>query len=175
MMLQDFWGARTAGARLREIALELGSDVPFFLGAGSAEASGRGEVLSYFELALPFAILVCTPPVQVSTARAYRAVTPDDDGSRRSMREELIGALEEPGRLQETLRNDFESPVCAEFPVIAGARQSLLAAGAACASLSGSGSSVFGLFPERESAEKAAVPLRSSGMRTHITPPGFRG
>ena len=78
--LPAFWGRSLPEAEIHALALALGSDVPFFLGRESALGTGRGEVLEYFALDIPFAILLCTPPVHVSTAWAYAHIFPRPAG-----------------------------------------------------------------------------------------------
>ncbi len=173
-MLQQLWKVHVPAGRLQEIALALGSDVPYFLRAGSAVAYGRGERLTYFELDMPFAILLCTPGLHVSTAWAYRSVTPRGGEPERPLKDELMHALRHTAFLPAALTNDFERSVFAGFPAIADAKQTMLATGAICASMSGSGSSVFGLYPTTEAADSAALSFRSPGMAVHVTPPRFR-
>ena len=173
-MLQELWKVRVLPGHLQEIALALGSDVPYFLRAGSAAAHGRGERLTYFELDMPFAILLCTPGIHVSTALAYRSVTPRGGEPERPLKDELMHALRHAALLPAALTNDFEPSVFAGFPAIAEAKQAMLATGAICASMSGSGSSVFGLYPSTEAAESAALSFRSPGMAVHVTPPHFQ-
>jgi 4-diphosphocytidyl-2-C-methyl-D-erythritol kinase len=173
-MLGEFWDVRVPQERLREIALRLGSDVPYFLEQGSAAASGRGERLTYFDLDLPFAILLVYPGLHVSTARAYASVLPGGGRAGRPLREELAEALQVPARLQTALTNDFEPSVFADFPAIGEAKRALLASGAVCASMSGSGSSVFGFYGTTEAAEAAARSFAAAANTVHITPPGFR-
>lgn len=173
-MLQELWKVRVPPGRLHDIALALGSDVPYFLRPGSAVAYGRGERLTYFDLDMPFALLLCTPGLHVSTAWAYGSVTPRGGESERSLRDELMHALRQTALLPAALTNDFEPSVFAGFPAIADAKRTMLATGAICASMSGSGSSVFGLYPTMEAAESAALSFRGPGMTVHVTPPRFQ-
>ena len=174
IMLQELWKVHVPPEPLQEIALALGSDVPYFLRAGSAVAYGRGERLTYFKLEIPFAILVCTPGLHISTAWAYRSVTPRGLEPERPLKEQLVEAFQHPSLLPAALINDFEPSVFAGFPVIAEAKQTMLASGAICASMSGSGSSVFGFYPTTEAAESAALSCLGRGMTVHVTPALFR-
>ncbi|MCC6398975.1 MAG: 4-(cytidine 5'-diphospho)-2-C-methyl-D-erythritol kinase, partial [Bacteroidetes bacterium] len=72
--LPAFWGAAVPDQVLSTLALKLGSDVSFFLSPGSAVARGRGEILEYFPLDIPYTILLCNPNVHVSTAWAYAQI-----------------------------------------------------------------------------------------------------
>jgi 4-diphosphocytidyl-2-C-methyl-D-erythritol kinase len=168
------WGVMLDEGQLRSLALRLGSDVPYFLGQGSAIASGRGECLEYFELDLPFTILLCHPGIHVSTAWAYTQVRPVDRSSPAELKGVLLEGLRSPARLREQLINDFESPVCAAHPAVRSIKEEMIAGGAAFASMSGSGSSVYGFFTREESAHELASLFRTRNFRTAVTPAHFR-
>jgi 4-diphosphocytidyl-2-C-methyl-D-erythritol kinase len=174
--LPALWGTGIAEEDLRGLALRLGSDVPFFLGDDSALGTGRGEVLEYFRLDLPFALLLCTPPVQVSTRWAYSRIPPHPPArpDQEDLRSVLIRGMSDPPFLREHLVNDFEAPVFREYPVIRSIKESMIRDGAFFASMSGSGSSVYGFFHDTGAAALAAASLNSPGFRTFITPPHFR-
>lgn len=169
--LPRLWGIEVTDESLREMALKLGSDVPYFLGAGSALARGRGEQLQYIRLSIPFVILLCYPNIHVSTAWAYRQARVSGTGP------DLLGllqqGLEHPALLQQSLQNDFEPTVLAAHPEIRRAKEEMLEGGALYASLSGSGSSVFGFFRTEEEATGPATRFRARGYTTSTTPPGF--
>jgi 4-diphosphocytidyl-2-C-methyl-D-erythritol kinase len=171
--LPGFWGKACSGEALRALALRLGSDVPFFLGDGSAVGRGRGDVLEYFSLDVPFAILLCTPPVHVATAWAYSRIAPRPD-AREDIRSLLLRGMSDPAVLRAHLVNDFEPPVFREYPVIRSVKESMERDGALFASMSGTGSSVYGLFEDAARAEIAAAPLEALKFRTSVTPPHFR-
>ncbi|HXE74839.1 MAG TPA: 4-(cytidine 5'-diphospho)-2-C-methyl-D-erythritol kinase [Candidatus Xenobia bacterium] len=138
---------------LRRLAAAAGSDVPFFLLGGRALGVGRGEeVYPLDDLPARYCVLLC-PPWPISTRAAYnwaRQLTPP----RRAAK--IMGA----GSLQDGLwssGNDFEPVVFPRFPDLARMKAALLRAGAEQAGLSGSGSTVYGLFADRASAEAAAA------------------
>lgn len=174
VLLQELWNVRVPPERIKEIAILLGSDVPYFLQQGSAVAYGRGERLTYFDLDLPFAILLVTPALHVSTAWAYTSVTPRGADPVRPLKDDLAEALLRPALLQPALTNDFEPSVFTGFPAIADMKRRLLATGAVCAAMSGSGSSVFGFYPTTASAEAGARSFNAPGTTVHVTPPHFR-
>jgi 4-diphosphocytidyl-2-C-methyl-D-erythritol kinase len=171
--LPGLWGSACSEDALRALALRLGSDVPFFLGDRSAVGSGRGDVLEYFILDVPFAILLCIPPVHVATAWAYSRVAPRP-GVREDIRSLLHRGMSDPALLRASLVNDFEPPVFREYPVIRSVKESMERDGALFASMSGTGSSVYGLFEDAARAEIAAGPLEELEFRTSVTPPHFR-
>lgn len=168
-LLARLWGLDVTPEELHALAAELGSDVPFFLGAEAALARGRGERLEPFEdpatgepYRLPFPLVVVVPPVEVPTAAAYRLVRPRSEG-----RPDLAATVRsnDLARWRAELVNDFEEPILAAYPVIAALRASLLEAGAAYVSLSGSGSALFGLFETEGEATAAAEAARLAGHR----------
>ena len=171
--LPEFWGTTASEETLRTCALQLGSDVPYFLSTGSAVAHGRGEILEYFPLDVPFAILVCNPNIHVSTAWAYGQIRPGTEGKPDNLRTAVLAGMKNPDVLRSSLRNDFEPVVFAAYPAVRDLKARMLDAGAVFALMSGSGSSVFGLFSDSASASACAVPLRELGYRTFITDPHF--
>lgn len=173
LSLPLLWGKTLPGAVLSELALRLGSDVPYFLGDGTATGGGRGELLEYFHLDLPFAVLLCAPPLQVQTRWAYAQIVPRPlEGE--DLRSLLLRGLEDPAALRSGLVNDFETPVFREHPVIRSVKESMIRAGAVFASLSGSGSSVYGFFGDAHGAGEASRAPEMRRCRTFITPPHFR-
>ncbi|MBR5282185.1 MAG: 4-(cytidine 5'-diphospho)-2-C-methyl-D-erythritol kinase [Alistipes sp.] len=135
---------------LIDLASELGSDTAFFVRNSPQLCEGRGEIMTPVELNLGGLWLVLVKPDEgVSTREAYAGVKP------------AVPALSLTGRLakpieewQSCVKNDFEPSVFAAHPVIADVKQQLLDAGAVYASMSGSGSTVFGLFAEKEKAQQ---------------------
>ena len=149
--------------RLMELAGELGSDVPFFLLGGAAVASGRGTELYPLPDSRPRRGLLVAPTVHISTAAAYRALTPrltseSQQNKIVSFQAQVWGELLEgaggprgcPGV------NDFETVVFEQFPQLAALKQRLVKLGANPAMMTGSGSSLFGLFRTREQVNRAA-------------------
>lgn len=133
------------GEELEAMALQLGSDCPFFLRSGPVLATGRGEVMTPVHLSLKgWWLLLVHPGIHVSTAWAFGQLAPDRPQPHLP---DVMG--EGPSTWKEVLLNHFEAPVMAAHPPIAGLRDRMYAAGAAYAAMSGSGSTVFGLFRER--------------------------
>lgn len=172
-LLVRLWGVDVSRAALHDLALDLGSDVPFFLEGVAASATGRGERLAPLTdgdgrpYRCPFWIVVAVPPVHVGTAEAYALVTPDDRD-----RPDLEAAVrsDDLGRWRAEVGNDFQGPVEAAHPEIRDVRRALLDAGAGYASLSGSGSAVFGVF-EGEAAARAAGAALAARCRVWVEPP----
>jgi 4-diphosphocytidyl-2-C-methyl-D-erythritol kinase len=163
MALVQLWQVEATVPSLLEVATELGADVPFFLLGGCALATGIGATVS----PLPGRdsdtqhLIVITPNAGVSTAEAYAAVnsnaltTVNSDPILSSSREGANSGNPVPWPPSSDLKNDFESVIFDIEPEIRRAKQTLLQAGAVRALLAGSGSSVFGIFPNQEAQKRA--------------------
>lgn len=145
--------------RVRGTAEELGSDVPFFLcGSALARGSGRGEILDPIRPLRAADLVLISPPVHVSTASAYAALS----ASRRGMSTPSPRTAPEPSSWDEVATlasNDFEPVIVAAHPEIGRALDALDSHGARFALMSGSGSSVFGYFGSTAAARSAADAL----------------
>ena len=164
-LLTDLWGLDVPEAAFHEIALGLGSDVPFFLDGVPAHGAGRGEHLAPLLDAegrpyrCPFWLVVAVPDVHVSTADAFALVTPDE-----AERPDLAAAVasNDLARWRDAVTNDFQTPIEAAHPEVRETREALLDAGAGHAVLSGTGAAVVGVFEEERAAGAAAESLASS-------------
>ncbi len=153
-LLARLWRINLPAGHLMELAASLGSDVPCFIETGVSYAEGRGERISPMAgYRFPFALVVVAPAVHVATGAAYAMVHPRAD-DRADLRE--VVASNDLARWRRELANDFEAPVCAAYPEIAAVKNRLMAAGAGYASMSGSGSAVFGVFEDTGGAAAAA-------------------
>lgn len=128
--------------QLLHYALQLGSDCPFFIINQPCFASGRGELLENVNISLvPCTIVIVNPGIHISTALAFSSITPASPA--RSVKD----ITQQPiSTWKDELINDFEKPVFEKYPEIAAIKSQLYSAGALYASLSGSGSTVFGIF-----------------------------
>lgn len=147
---------------LREIGLRVGSDIPFCLFGGTALAQGRGEVLTALP-SLPICPLVLIQPAfQVSTAALFSAIDhheiaqrPDQAAMQAALQQGDVSAV------AAQLCNVFEQALPSrEQEIVQNIKAELLAAGALGAAMTGTGSVVYGLFPEEETAQRAANLLR---------------
>tara|TARA_Y100000590_G_scaffold435255_1_gene554461 strand:- start:3127 stop:3867 length:741 start_codon:yes stop_codon:yes gene_type:complete len=136
------------------VAVSLGADVPFFLNGGCQYGTGIGDQLSAAKIPVIGAILLVVPPIKVSTEWAYKAVKnalPGGFGTGNfSVPFQVHAEWDNSGALFE---NDFESLVFQTYPEIGDLKRRLISAGAKFASLSGSGSTVFGIFEDSADAE----------------------
>lgn len=145
-MLNDMFRLGLDDAALSGYAARLGSDCAFFVYNRPMFGEGRGEILTPYEIDLSgYEIRVEIPQgVSVSTKEAYSKVVPRDLlPEQMSLREALSRPVEE---WKDCLVNDFEPSVFALYPQIEALKNSMYERGAVYASMSGSGSSVFGIF-----------------------------
>ena len=127
---------------LKEFALELGSDCPFFIDNKPCIATGRGEKMKQVSIDLnKFKIVLVYPGIHISTPWAFGAIEPNANHT--SIEQVISGPV---STWKENLVNDFEKPVFSQYPVVAAIKETLYANGAIFASMSGSGSAVYGLF-----------------------------
>jgi 4-diphosphocytidyl-2-C-methyl-D-erythritol kinase len=150
--LAQLWSLEMSPESLRELAAELGSDVPFFLQGGTALSEGRGERLTSLPDAPEAALLVVVPPMSIprKTERMYSLLGPEDYGDGAST-VRFVGALRQ-GKTQRKceLYNTFGSRAFSAYPDLQMHRRALLDAGATCVHLVGSGGH-RGAHPARRS------------------------
>jgi 4-diphosphocytidyl-2-C-methyl-D-erythritol kinase len=168
--LPAYWEKAINDDVLLSFALQLGSDVPYFMNPGTALAKGRGEILEYFTLDSPFTILLCNPDIHVSTAWAYQHVKPQH--RLMDLKSAVIDGMQKPAALS-ALANDFEYAVFKEHPTIEQIKETMVRAGAVFGLMSGSGSTVYGLFDDEQKASNAARTLNAQHWRTYFTEPRF--
>lgn len=128
--------------QLTRYALQLGSDCPFFIINQPCYATGRGEIMQPAVLDLSaYKIIIVNPGIHVHTGAAFKELSPALP--EKSIRDTVKQPVE---TWTGNLVNDFEKPVFARHPEIAAIKESLYKGGALYASMSGSGSTVYGLF-----------------------------
>jgi 4-diphosphocytidyl-2-C-methyl-D-erythritol kinase len=162
--LNRLWGLRWPRARLQELAVELGMDVPFFLGTGRAVARGRGERLQALPGGGGYALVLVNPRTPLSTAEVYGRV-PAGWHAEPTGTERVIEALRRrnAAALAAALTNNLERVVEPVLPVIGRMKAALLAAGALGAIMSGSGPTVFGLARSLDHARQVRSRVSRAG------------
>ncbi|MCT4645221.1 MAG: 4-(cytidine 5'-diphospho)-2-C-methyl-D-erythritol kinase [Carboxylicivirga sp.] len=134
---------------IHQMATRLGADCPFFINNQSAYATGIGEILEPIELNLSdYHLALVKPQIHVSTPQAYAGVKPQ--ATEHSLKELVKLPIEQ---WKHHIKNDFEASVFKQFPEIGRLKMQLYEAGALYACMSGSGSSVFGIFKEKPSLD----------------------
>jgi 4-diphosphocytidyl-2-C-methyl-D-erythritol kinase len=151
--LRRFWKVELPDSDLFAIAAELGSDVPFFLGGGTALGIGRGEKIHALPDLQPGFLVIIYPGVHVSTAEAYQSLNLGLTSTTTDHRIQRFCSQIKAGKSFLTeIFNDFEASILAAHPQILEAKNFLKKQGAIASMLSGSGSSIFGFFSDEESA-----------------------
>lgn len=155
-MLTEMFDLGLSTGQLAGYASRLGSDCAFFIYGTPMLGEGRGEILSHYELPVEivgenetvtssncYVLQIIVPEdIQVSTAEAYKGIIPDIP--EHSLKEVLAMPITE---WKDLLNNDFETSVFKAHPELAAIKQSLYDSGAVYASMSGSGSALFALYP----------------------------
>lgn len=159
--LERHFGDRLGQDKLMEIAAEVGSDVPFCVMGGTALAEGRGEILSPLPPMPDCFFVICKPEFSISTPELFKKL--DSSHSRRHPDTAGIIQALEKGDLQQICRrmyNVFEDVDDRRMRIVSQIKGELLDNGALSAMMTGTGSAVFGVYDNEDSAAAAAAALR---------------
>lgn len=149
LMLNEMFSLGDGRDELARLAATLGADCPFFIYNTPMMATGIGDVLTPINLSLKgYWLFLVKPPVSVPTKVAYSQVTPAASTS--VLSDDVKLAVDQ---WSGVVKNDFEPSVFAAYPELAAIKQTIIDAGALYASMSGSGSSIFGIFNDVNMAE----------------------
>ncbi len=152
---------KLANKKLKEIAFQLGADVPFFLtDSTTASASGIGEKIKNIETNDKMWFLVIFPGFTVSTAWAYKSFSKYNLLTKSTKNNIINNYKTDINTVKSLLYNDFESVVNNRYPEVTVIKEQLIKTGAQGTLLSGSGSSVFGIYPDKKSALKASSSIK---------------
>ncbi|MBQ9757151.1 MAG: 4-(cytidine 5'-diphospho)-2-C-methyl-D-erythritol kinase [Clostridia bacterium] len=156
MALNTLFESPLSGDALAVLAKSLGADVPFFLYGGCMLAEGIGEILSPLPPLKNAFIVLAKPKISISTAYVYKNLVLDSTTKHPDIKA-AITALhnQDIDTLAKVAGNILETVVQKEHPEISEYKEIMLKNGASYSLMSGSGSSVFGVFKDRPSAEKA--------------------
>ena len=147
-MLNSIFELGLSSQELRNYAAELGSDCAFFIDDIPAICIGRGEIMKPIDFTLSDLTLVLVKPdVHISTKEAYAGVKP------KSLEKPIRDIVLNPENLKEELVNDFEESIFPNHPQLAEIKNDLYKKGAVYAAMSGSGSTLFGLFDKSVKTE----------------------
>ena len=163
--LRKLWKLRVSDGQIHALAATLGSDVPFFLLGGTALGLGRGDELYPLEQLPRHWVVLAIPPFGVATTDAYRWF---DEAQKRGWVGFSEPRPEKPSRPffeNVPLTNDLEGPVSERHPAIDQLKQRFTERGALLAAMSGSGSTVFGVFASARAANGAARALAKDDVR----------
>lgn len=159
--LDRLWNTRASPSDLHRLAASIGMDVPFFLHGGTALAVSRGDEVYPLEGPVDLPIVLILPDFSISTAEAYGNLRLTNREAGLTLLHFAWSLPEARAGLRE-LVNDLETAAGVRFDSIQEFKRLLLDLGASSSMMSGSGSSVFGIFHDEASAENAA---RSLGLR----------
>ena len=155
--------------KLMELGLKIGADVPFCIMRGTALAEGIGEKLTALPPMPKCPVLIAKPAISVSTKAVYEGLKlydgmehPDIDGVMEGIQQkDLKGVASHMGNILETVTIPM-------YPVIEDIKKLMLENGALNAMMSGSGPTVFGLFPNEKEIRRAYEALKQSGLAKNV-------
>ena len=153
ILLNQLFDLKLTQKQLLHYAARLGSDCPFFVFNEACHATGRGEILDPTSIDLSnYTIALVHPGIHIATAWAFQQISP-------CVKEKSIAAIiKQPIETWKAeLMNDFEAPVFKANPLLEKIKNNLYSRGAIYASMSGSGSSLFGIFPKGTTIESPAT------------------
>lgn len=140
---------------ISDVALKLGSDVPYFLNPVPAFAESRGENITPVNLKIEKPILIINPGIHISTKWAFGHIKPNQP---KVSLKNLIGYKEiSIDDLKHIVVNDFEEVVFNKYPEIKNIKEVMMQSGAILSMMTGTGSTVFGIFENKKAAEMAAL------------------
>ena len=169
--LNQLWELGLPLAKLKELGMSLGSDVPFFLGTPTALIEGRGEKLTPLPSPSPLTVVLLMPPLGIpqKTRQMYASLTPVHFTTGQ-MTQRLVGILRKDGEVTSSLcYNVFEGVACSLFPSLEEYRGKLFKAGATSVHLSGSGPVLFTVAEDRAKARDIYHYLKAAGENVYLT------
>lgn len=152
-LLNKKFNLQLSTEQLIQYSLQLGSDCPFFIINKPCFATGRGEILSPIAVDLSrYALLIVNPGIHINTGWAFSQLTPAAPVA------SIAAIVQQPVETwKAALKNDFETPVFNAHPAIKELKEKMYQQGAVYASMTGSGSTVFGLF-EKDNRPEFSFP-----------------
>lgn len=154
---------------LMDRGVKIGADVPYCLMRGTALAEGIGEDLTQLPPMVKCPVLIAKPQISVSTKFVYQnlkldenTIHPDIDQLQKDIIAKDLDAV------ASHMGNVLETVTIPEYPIIEDIKEQMMHSGAVNAMMSGSGPTVFGLFKDKETAEKAAEDMRQSGLAKQV-------
>ncbi len=170
-ILNKLEGTGLSNEDLIDLSRDLGADIPFFIKGEPGIGTGLGQEIEPLNIQPGAWILTIYPGFESSTAEAYQKCRPNPEPEF-SIKNVLLE--EEPDQWQYLLQNDLEAPVIATYEMIGNIKDQLIDFGAVYASMSGSGSSIFGLFEQDFVAINAYESFHKLGFTINLTRPGFK-
>ena len=171
-ILRDNYAPELSTEELERVGFTVGSDMPFCVRGGTALAEGRGEVLTDLSPLPDCWFVLCKPDFGIPTPTLFARV----DGGELTRRPDIAGmrlALEagDLAGVAARLGNVFEEVLPEEYHEVFTIKNRLMELGALNAAMSGSGPTVFGIFAEHETAQRAAEVLKETYQQTYLAVP----
>ena len=168
--LNLLYDANLSDEKLLDMGLSLGADVPYCIKNETSLAEGIGEKLTTLSQIPGVPVVLVTPPVNISTADIYNRIDSADNLAKIDT-DGMISAIAnfDTNRIGEVLSNVMETVTINDCPEISDIKKKMLEFGAFGSVMSGSGPSVFGIFPDNESAKKACDYFSVKYERTFLT------
>lgn len=165
--LNSLWETGVSNSELKNLCLQIGSDVPFFLNGPCALVEGKGDKVKAFQIDGPHILLLVKPDLEISTAWAYESF---EKFHHRKLTKNTIDIklfcrslkLQDFTSLNSVIYNDLEKTVQKSYPVLKEIKESMVKMGALISAMSGSGPTVFGVFESKEKAKKAAMAMNAN-------------
>ena len=170
-MLANLFNLPISTKEMEQLAATLGADCPFFIQNQPAFATGIGDILSPlgFNPLEGYTLLLVKPEETVSTAEAYRGITPRDQRRDCQNTVSLAQAVKEPiTKWRELIVNDFEESVFRSHPLLSEIKNHLYTCGALYSAMSGSGSTIYGIFPSPADMDPISNTLSTTFPNTLI-------
>jgi len=160
--VRNLWNIGVSDKILKMIASQLGSDVPFFIDCKPALAQGRGEILKEIDYNIKKWILLICPDITISTSWAYKNFNFILTNKVKNIN---LGKLIKKNilKFRDLIFNDLEIPVFSQYPQLREIKEELYKSGAEFALMSGSGSCLYGLFKDKNKAEKVSQKFKEFG------------
>ncbi len=155
LALNELFNLCVDKTKLSELALQIGSDVPFFIQPVPSFATSRGEKLLPVKFEIPYPVLIINPGIHISTKWAYENIIPQKPDV--NLFEVLNKDKIDFASLKNLITNDFEQVVFPQHREIRELKDGLYKSGALFSLMTGSGSTVFGIFENTKTAKKAKL------------------
>lgn len=170
-LLNELCDVHTSNETLCEIGVKVGADVPFCVVGGTCICEGIGEILTPVELKAPsYKVLISFPGEGISTPVAYKALDTLPRPAVHATAEDVHDSITK-GETPREMYNAFELAVLPDHNNARLVKQIMLDSGAVSAMMSGSGSTIFGLFEDDIALDTAIASLSTAGFDSHICSP----
>lgn len=165
--LNNHFGSPLSHDRLMRLGGSIGADIPFFIYGKPAIATGIGDKITPYRLLSDLPVIIVHPPISVSTAAVYERYNLTLTNNEKTSK--VLSFTEESGfDFSRHMANDLEKVTALLYPEIGNIKNTLLGLGAVGALMSGSGPTVFGVFADKKTAEKAHRSISGGNNRIFL-------